>query len=932
MLKKYPLLSLALLCISGCSSPQPQDTLGSIDVVQEKKKQVEVSAKPKPAAKSEEEIKNAYYNYINNAPSNDKSRRVAINRLAELELSRLNQQAQKNSGPTSTADTEQQNTEALKKSMALLQTSLREYPDAKDNDRTLYQLARTQDQLGEMDASLETLAQLCKKYPNSAYYAESQFRIAENAFIQGDYITAEAAYTEITFNRNGDAYLERALFKRGWTRYKQAIYSEAADDYLAAIDRHQFAAVETLSAAEKDQYDEYLRALGLTLSSLPSVQEIQTYLADKANESNAYPMYEAISAVYLEQERYSDAAAVLDEFITAHANSAQVPFAHLKKIEVWAEGKFKNRFIESLDTTYAKYNAKSAYWNSHKNPAEQDKLFNALRPHVLRAANYAQEEYQQNHSAASFSQANLWYKRYLEQYTAYAQQDKVYTLYAELLTDANQNQEAMRYFELAAYDGNIVLNKEAAYATVVLSNKLYEQDKSNRQWLDKHIRYTLLSAQLYQRDTRYHTAALHAAELALNNQRYDDAITLTNSLSNNASDKLQQQANMIKGLAYLQKKSLADAETIFSDLLKQTQEPALQKQVQDNLALSIYQQAESDVSNNRVDAALQNFSRIAKRAPTSDIAPKALYEAIALAMKHEQWTPAIGYIQQFQTQYPKHELNKDATRQLSIAYLNAGDGAKAAQTFEQIAAQEQNQDVKMATLWKAAELYESKHNNDAAIRSYSTYAENYTRPYPQYMEALYKLTQLNKEIKDNAKVDFWQGKIMLADSQAAKAIKTERTNFIAANTQLEMAKKTHTAFSQKQLVEPLADNLKAKKKLMQEAIAAYGQASTYNNPGITTEATYAIGNIYQQFSSALLKSERPRNLKGEELEQYNILIEDQAFPFEEKAIEFYEINMAHIQEGVSSAWINQSYQELGKLFPVRYNRKGKADIYQDENP
>lgn len=921
MPKFYPAFTLALMYLVGCSSPQPQDTLGAIDIVQEKKKTSENSVAPK----SEEEIKSAYYNYIKNAPTNDKSRRIAINRLAELEMNRLTVQTQKNANQNTLGNDESQHLEALRKTKGLLQTALKEYPDAKDNDKTLYQLARTQDQLGESDESLLTLGQLCKKYPNSSYYAEAQFRIAERAFIQGDYITAEAAYTEITFSRNGESYIERALFKRGWTRYKQGIYSEAADDYLAAIDKHQFNPVESLSAADKDQFNEYFRALGLSLSSLPSVQDIQNYLADKTSYPQLYTAYEVTSDIYLEQERFSDATAVLDQFIATNPNSDKIPFAHLKKITIWGEGNFKSRFSDAVDVAYSKYNSKSSYWNTPKNAAEQDRIVNALRPQLLRAASYAQDDYQQSHSAANFQQANQWYKRYLEHYSAYAKQDQVYTLYAELLTAENQNQEAIHYFELAAYDGNIVLNKEAAYATVVLSNKLYEQDKTNSTWLNKHIQYTLLSAQLYPKDTRYHNAALHAAELALNNKRFDDAITLTNTLANNAADKTLQQANMIKGLAYLEKKAFVDAETIFGDLLKQTSEP---KTIQNHLALSIYQQAENDVKDNRIDAAIQNFSRIATRAPNSDIAAKALYEAIALAMKHEQWTTAIGHIQQFQKLYADNALNKDATRQLSIAYLNAGDNAKAAQTFEQIAAQEQNQDVKMATLWKAAELYESKHNTDAAIRSYSSYAESYTRPYPQYMEAMYKLTLLHKEIKENNKLVLWQEKISLADKQAAKALKTERTNYIAATVQLDIAKNIHSLFAQKQLREPLAENLKAKKKLMQDAITAYGQAATYDNPSITTEATYAIGSIYQHFSSALLKSERPRNLKGEELEQYNILIEDQAFPFEEKAIEFYEINMAHTQEGINSSWITQSYQELGKLFPVRYNRQGKTDTYQ----
>ncbi len=333
------------------------------------------------------------------------------------------------------------------------------------------------------------------------------------------------------------------------------------------------------------------------------------------------------------------------------------------------------------------------------------------------------------------------------------------------------------------------------------------------------------------------------------------------------------------------------------------------------------------MASGNTDLAMQEYARVAKEAPTSDISPKALYEAILLAMKHEKWSFAISSIQDFQTLYPQHELNKDATRQLSIAYLNAGDSVKAAQAFEKISGQDGDQNVKMASLWKAAELYESKGNIDSAIKAYTSYAENYSRPYPQYIEAMYKLTQLFTAAKQTDKVFLWQEKISSADKLAGKDLKSDRTNFIVANIALANAKRTQSQFENVRLVEPLAESLKNKKKLMQDAISTYGQLSTSNNPAIITQATFEIANIYQHFSGALIQSERPRTLKGDELEQYNILMEDQAFPFEEKAIEFHELNLSHTKEGVANEWITQSLKSLVKLYPVKYSRNGKMDVY-----
>ena len=114
---------------------------------------------------------------------------------------------------------------------------------------------------------------------------------------------------------------------------------------------------------------------------------------------------------------------------------------------------------------------------------------------------------------------------------------------------------------------------------------------------------------------------------------------------------------------------------------------------------------------------------------------------------------------------------------------------------------------------------------------------------------------------------------------------------------------------------------------MLKSVNYYGQASQYGILEIVTQSTYSIAQIYSDFSKALLTSERPKKLNAEELEQYQILLEDQAFPFEEKAIEFYETNISRVKEGIYTDWIKQSHSRLKELFPARYNREAKMDAY-----
>lgn len=932
-MKKIVIISLVLLLISSCSNqPSDDQTLGSLDVKQDNQESSDVFVKPK----TEEEIKKAYYTYIKNAPTTEKSRLSAINRLAELEINRLNNLSKSDTQDNSydEAADEAIYQSSLQRTRQLLQSSLSEYPDAKGNDKTLYQLARTLDQLGESDQSMVILQQLTENFPESPYYAEAQFRIGEQAFIVGDFITAESAYTEAILTAGNDIFYERSLFKRGWSRYKQSLYMEAAEDYITALKQNKFGDYDSLSASDKDQFDEYFRAIGLAFANLENADALQQYFSVEDDFKYLYKTYTVIADIYIKQARYSDAAETMAQFIQANPQSSKIPLAEIKIIEVWRKGQFNNRVEDSVEKAYSRYNPKSQYWHKPKlsnDNDDQKQMYESLREYILLVASFHQDNYQQHKNKNDFNKANTWYQRYLEHYSAYARQDKVYNLYAELLAAENRQTEALTYFELAAYDSDIILDKEAAYATIVISDQLHQQQPSQPEWINKNIHYALKSAELYPTEKRYQTAILHATEIAFKNKRYDDVITLGNTLPNNLSDETIYKINVIKGLSNQKLERFQDAEIIFADLAKNQRNDLKQKEQQDNLALVIYQQAQQALENNNTNDALQHFARISRLASQSDIAPKALYEAISLAMQNQQWNNAIGYIQQFQKLYPKHALNKDATRQLSSAYLKSDQGAKAAEAFEQISAQENNQDVKMAALWQAAELYESKNNTRAAIRAYQSYADTYTSPYPQYMEAMYKLTQLYQKSGDKANQALWQEKIITKDKQTAKSSKTERTNYIASSTLLTLAQAKQEQFARIQLVEPLANNLRNKKKFMQEAITLYGQASIYSLAVVTTQSTYEIGSIYQAFSNALLKSERPKHLSGDELEQYNILIEDQAFPFEEKAIEFHEINLARIKDGTSNEWISKSFHQLTSLFPVRYNRKGKISIIQDVN-
>jgi hypothetical protein len=143
---------------------------------------------------------------------------------------------------------------------------------------------------------------------------------------------------------------------------------------------------------------------------------------------------------------------------------------------------------------------------------------------------------------------------------------------------------------------------------------------------------------------------------------------------------------------------------------------------------------------------------------------------------------------------------------------------------------------------------------------------------------------------------------------------------------MTLAEPYYEAFRGAHLKEPLKKSLKNKKAKMQLALKAYGAAAEYGVAEVATAATYHIAEIYRDFSRELLASQRPKGLSAEELEQYNVMLEEQAFPFEEKAIELHEVNVRRIADRIYDRWVKNSIEALGKLRPVQYAKVEKSEV------
>src|SRR4029077_2039507 len=161
------------------------------------------------------------------------------------------------------------------------------------------------------------------------------------------------------------------------------------------------------------------------------------------------------------------------------------------------------------------------------------------------------------------------------------------------------------------------------------------------------------------------------------------------------------------------------------------------------------------------------------------------------------------------------------------------------------------------------------------------------------------------------------GNIVRIDAEAGSE-RTARTRTLAARSALVLAEQVYGEFVAVKLLQPFEASLQDKKQRMDATIESMDRLLAYEIADVTAAATFYMAETYLNFSRSLSESERPHDLPPASLNEYELALEEEAFPFEEKAIDVHEKNLESLQAGVVNAWTEKSLDKLALLMPGRY--------------
>ena len=921
-----PLLSLTItLSLAGCSllnrfDDDSYSTVGSLSA--EELPEV-------PASDPEKDRAAASYHYQAFLEESADSEYApdAVRRLADLQLGAEQDALEKGTPPTGSRS----------RAAQLYEELLERYPDRPDNDSALYQLARAYDQAGEIEPSMQALSRYSDEYKTGEKYDEAQFRRGEYLFTRRDYAQAEHAYQAVIDDQGKtSAFHQQALYKLGWAHFKQGHYQAALNAYMQLLDEnistHDSASLpDNIERAEQERLIDTLRAISLSFSYVGSSDEVRSYFKRTGNRAYEPLVYSNLAALHLNKERFTDAADTYSLFAKVHPQHAEAPLFQSRVIDVYKQAGFGERVLVEKQAFVLRYEPASDYWKQ-RDPAQSPEILPQVQRHLRDVARHYHALAQQQKKPGTYAEAGRWYQLFLRAFPDSEQASYMNFLYAELLTSSGQHGLAAVQYERTAYEyGEHKKSSEAGYAALLAYQK-HEPALKGAARANWH-RAGISSALRFAGQFPDHKQALPVRTLAAQQlyalKEYEEAIAAATPVAENPSSPgdLQLSAWIVIAHARFDQEDYLRAEVAYKQALTRTNRKSKKRgKLQEKLAASIYKQGEQEKAAGNLVAAAEHFLRIKTAVPGSAINVTAQYDAAAAYISLQQWPNAIRILEQWKKSYPGNKLQDDVTRKLAVLYQENKQPLRAAAEFGRIATTEKDPVLKREAAWTSATLYQQAGHEQQAITAYIRFVKQYPHPVEQAIEARYQLVQLFQKTRTPGKVRYWQQQIIKSDQAAGKA-RSDRTRFLAANARLALVAADLAAYKSVRLKDPLKKNLLRKKKYMQASIKGYNEAAAYKVSEVTTQATYSIAELYSGFGEALMESERPRNLSAEELEQYDILLEEQAYPFEEKAIEVHEANAQRIAGGLYDEWVRKSMVALAKLMPVRYDKEEKSEDF-----
>ncbi|MGO1460953.1 MAG: tetratricopeptide repeat protein [Marinobacter sp.] len=800
-------------------------------------------------------------------------------------------------------------------------------------DELMYQMAKAYALTGQNRASVKRLQQLVGLYPNSPLVPEARFRLAESSFAAGRYVEAEAGYRALVdSSSNTDGLKNKARYMLGWALYKQGpqAWERAAHRFVAVLD-DSLPNAESLNRVPEssvDSIDDTLRILALMASRKNGADTLMNWLQPEPLRAWTPLVFDRLADLYAVQGNAGESVTTNQAFVAHFPDHSQRAGFMAQIVSVWDQA---NKPAQSREAM-ADYIALFA----------DDRHYAALAAdyrHKWRELSRFLADYHYAKGASTTGDGATDYGVAAGYYEGLARRGEttgeLFRLAGDARLQARNYPAALQNFHLAAYDSpGYQHDADAGWAALVLVRAGVTKEKASSVFEPGLADLTAETERFIERfvsDSR--TPGLLADLASRWLEAGDNAQALhyaTQAVAHSqAAPELQYTGWVVIARVRQRTAEYGLAEKAWREALalatgKSANGPMKSEAagLREQLAHAIYRQGEQAAKADKTAIAVAHFQRIETVLPGSETAVKGRFDAANTLLKASNWQPAINELNRFRADYPLHVLAAGVGEKLVLAYTSSDQPLRAAKELMAMADSRRpetelaNEDVWGYQLRAAAQFHKAK-----AVSQRNAIYNSYLATGPVAMAAgehVQLQTMRHRLIEAGSQPAQWQADMVAAELESSWHSK--QTLQWAASGALTMGAKAAEKFSAIKLSAPFEPALERKQQAMEEARTHFGNAESLGGDTVLAETLFRRAELHRAMARDLMASAAPEELNELEKMQYRMLLEEEAYPFEERAIELHAKNHQRVATGRFGAWIEKSLSVLAELHPGRYDR------------
>jgi len=783
------------------------------------------------------------------------------------------------------------------------------FPQHPLKEDALYGLAYCYTEQGDPDRAAEGYARLIEAFPSTRYAVEIHMRLGEYYFSMEDLPRAITHYQYVVDAQEPD-YTEKALYKLGWCYYNLDRYSEAIDAFFAILDISKTSSLSADSLADETM-DIIARSYAETGGTPALVKRIRSRPGDPYSSSILY----RLADLYRERSFFPEAAGTFRTYMEMYPSGGHMPevLSHLHETY-----HIRGDTLASLELseTFRDHIGPGTPWYQASSAQRREEATALILENLETAANRRRARSQAEGREAELGLALRDLRAY-EEISGGQGPCRIRFLKGIVFTELNRFSESVRTLNDLASDSSCPdLTENAILASTDYQINSY--DSSGTADLAAFEESVNILLRAFPRNPAAPKALLALGEMTLNSGDREGARgKLSLLIRSYPAGPESDMGRLLIARSFFMDANYRQAAAWFRESWRKAGQKEIQEEAHRLHIYSLFKNGEQLSLEGRTAEAAEQFEDIHRQFPGSEVAQVSLYNAGKLYRSIGLERKATSLFETLAATYTDSEFASEAL-QMSVLILEAlGDPIKAGDDSMVLAERSTGEGRKTA-LVKAAQLYSEGNAPGKAASARSLYIDQYKEPAEELSRQLFLLGRDLEALGD------WTGALKAykrdVDLQKRYPDNLDITSS-AARSQLRIAERSFSRYNDYHIVPPVDRTVVKKRELLQEVIRQFVSAGNYRTADVITASNYFIGRALELFKEDILSSPRPGDLSGAELEEYDLLLQEMAFPFEEKALQAYKVNILRsVKLELLDTWIERSFERMADMAPWSYLR------------